>query len=212
MKSMSHLLYHTMSARTSRLTFRLPDPVRLLMCWSFAGICLGAFLQSRGMLPDISVFTQGLAVSDAMRSLRAVFLQALCPVLLLLGGILLSGCAAFGQCTVLTLLLSRGFAFGCAAAQLFVKFPVRDGIVIAAVLMLPFGFLSTLLLCRAAKDALLLANHMTTLLLHPQSDAAMPCSLSAYLTGMLTWALLSVCAAGLHTLLLWQLNDRLLTL
>lgn len=210
MKTMPHLLYHTMSARTSRLTeaVRPPDPVKLLMCWGLLGVGIGALLRTNTAYAfDSVLFTQGLAVSDSLRTLRDVFLSALLPVLVLLAAMLFSGAAACGQPCILVLLLSRGIAFGLAAAEVFAAYPVRDGVVIAGILILPFGFCSMLLLCHAAVQCLRRSNRMTAFLLHRDTE---PVPKQETASGIPAWLLLTVLAAALHTLLLWQLNDRLL--
>lgn len=212
MKPIHELLRHTMSARTSQLKeafCRQPDPIRLLTCWAMLGIALGTML--RNAVPacaDHFLLTQGLMLSDAERSLGDVLRTALCPLLILLTGIWLSGFSAFGQIPALLILLSRGIAFGIAAGTCFLQYPLRDAVCIGAVLLLPYGFCSILLLCYAAKDALQLANRMTGCLLHGAAPAEIdpPDRLST----MLACLLLALLAGGMHTLLLWLLNDRLL--
>lgn len=206
------LLYYTVSARTGRLAAGLrPDPIRLLLCWAMLGIGAGTLLYSAK--PDFSgefLLTQGLAVSAAARSLWTVLRDALCPLLLLLTGIWLSGCAAFGQPAALLLLFSRGLAFGLAAADCCANYPLRNGIVIAAALILPYGFCSILLLCYAVRDTLTLSNRMTRYLLYGTADPECCSQCHDRLTNLLGILLLSLLAAGMHTLLLWLLNDRLL--
>lgn len=213
MKPMTNLLYHTMSARTSRIcaAVKPPDPIKLLLGWALLGIGAGTLLFSR--IPEGTAQTllmQGLAVSGAARSLWDVCRTALCPMLLLLTGIWLSGCAAFGQGIAMLLLFLRGIAFGCAAAACCAEYPLRDGIVIAAVLILPYGFCSILLLCFAVRDSLRRSNRMTKFLLHGTADAETCAAGHDRLTNMLCCLLLTLLAAGLHTLLLWLVNDRLL--
>ena len=213
MKPMPNLLYHTMSARTSRLTAAVrirPDPVRLLMCWGLLGVAVGALLRTHAVLPqDSLLLTQGLAVSGSLRTLRDVFLGALLPLLILLAGMLFCGCAACGQPGILALLLWRGMAFGISAADVFADYPVRDGIVIAGVLILPCGFCSILLLCYAAREMLRRSSRMTAFLLRREPEAA-PEAKQLPAAGVPLWLLLSLLTAGLHTLLIWQFNDRLL--
>ena len=159
MKPIHELFRQTMSARTSQLKTafcRQPDPIRLLTCWAMLGIALGTML--RNAVPacaDHFLLTQGLMLSDAERSLGDVLRTALCPLLILLTGIWLSGFSAFGQIPALLILLSRGIAFGIAAAPAELDPPDR---------------LSTMLAC----------------------------------------LLLALLAGGMHTMLLWLLNDRLL--
>ena len=211
MKLSTGILYHTMSARTSRLAAELrpPDPVRLLLCWAILGVGAGALLSHLApALAESACFRQGLAVSSEPRSLWQVCCGALCPMLLLLTGIWMSGCAAFGQIPALLLLFSRGMAFGAASAACMENRTLRDGLCITAVLILPYGFCSILLLCGAVRDAMRRARRMTQFLLHGKADAV-PASEDA-LAAVLMQMLLTLLAAGIHTLLLWQLNDRLI--
>lgn len=212
MKLTTGMLYRTVSARTGSLRAALkpPDPIRLLLAWAVAGALLGALLCRRmPQLTEYSLLTQGLAVSDAERSLWTVCKTALCPMLLLLAGIWASGCAAFGQMISAGLLLSRGTAFGISAAACFMQYPVRDAAVIAAVLILPYGFATALLLCYAVRDSMRLSNRMTGCLLHGSAEAE-SCSGTDRLTNMLCCLLLTLAAAGMQTMLLWLLNDALL--
>ena len=211
MKLSTGILYHTMSARTSRLAAELrpPDMNRLLLCWAILGVGAGALLYGIApALADSLFFTQGLAVSAEPRTLWEVCCTALCPMLLLLAGIWISGCAAFGQLPAMVLLFSRGMAFGLSAAACMENLPLRDGLCITAVLILPYGFCTILLLCRMVRDTLRRAGRMTKFLLHGSAEAE-SCKEDT-LSAMLTCLLLTMLAAGLHTLLLWQVNDKLL--
>ncbi len=212
MKPMHDLLYQTMSARTSLLKeafFRKPDPIRLLTYWAMLGVGLGTVLSCR--LPactDAFILTQGLLLSDAARSLGDVLRTALCPLLILLTGIWLSGFSAFGQPIAMLLLLSRGAAFGIAAGACFMEYPLRDAVCICMVLLLPYSFCSIQLLCYAARDAIGLSNRMTGYLLRGQTvKEAQP---DDRLSAMLACLLLALLAGGMHTLLLWLFNDMLL--
>lgn len=210
MKLTSGMLYHTMSARTSRLEIKPPDAIRLLMCWAVLGVGTGAMLyRAAPSLAGSLIFTQGLAVSAELRTLWEVCRTALCPMLIVLGGIWLSGCAAFGQILAMALLLSRGMAFGLSAAACMADVPLRDGLCITAVLILPYGFCSILLLCHAVREALLHANRMTKFLLHGVAEPTV-CTTDP-LVQMLWALLLTLLAAGMHTMLLWKLSDSLLT-
>ncbi|MBR4199925.1 MAG: hypothetical protein IKQ91_01445 [Oscillospiraceae bacterium] len=211
MKLSTGILYHTMSARTSRLAaeIRPPDAVRLLLCWAILGVGTGALLYSADpALADSPFFSQGLAVSTEVRSLWQVCRTALCPMLLLLAGVMVSGCAAFGQIPALLLLFSRGVAFGLSSAACMENRSLRDALCITAVLILPYGFCSILLLCCAVRDALRRAGRMTKFLLHGTAEAES--AENDVLSAMLGQLLLTLLAAGMHTLLIWQLNDRLL--
>lgn len=209
MKLTSGMLYQTMSARTSRTALKAPDAIRLLLCWAVLGVGAGAMLYSAApSLAENILFTQGLAVSAAQRTLWEVCRTALCPMLLLLCGVWMSGCAAFGQVPAMLLLFLRGTAFGLSAAACMANIPLRDGLCIAAVLILPYGFCSILLLCHAVREALRQANRVTKFLLHGTAE---PVSCAADPIAQMLWILLlTLLAAGLHTALLWQVSDRLL--
>ena len=213
MKPVNGLLYHTLSARTSRLctAFRQPDPIRLLTYWALLGTALGTILYSA--VPTCSehfLLTQGLLITDAARSLGDVMRTALCPLLILLTCIWLSSFSAFGQPAAMLLLLSRGAAFGIAAGECFGRYPIRQAVCICAVLLLPYGFFSIVILCSAVRDALRLSNRMTRFLFQP---AAEHCADSGdRLSAMLSLLLLAILSAGMHTLLLWLFNHMLLNL
>ena len=212
MKPMHNLLYQTMSARTSRLRevcFRKPDPIRLLTFWSLLGVGLGTMLTTA--YPSCTEhfwLTQGLLLSDASRSLSDVLRTALCPLLILLTSIWLSGFSAFGQPAALFLLLLRGAAFGISAGACFSAYPLPNAICICMVLILPYSFCSIVLLSYAARDAMRLSCRMTGCLLHGQAAAEE--NAGDRLSTMLACLLLALLAGGMHTCLLWLFNDMLL--
>lgn len=212
MKPMHNLLYHTMSARTSLLKeafFRKPDPIRLLTFWALLGVGLGTMLSSAvPACTEHFILTQGLLLSDAARSLGDVLRTALCPLLILLTGVWLSGFSAFGQPVAMLLLLSRGAAFGITAGACLSEYPLRDAICICMVLLLPYSFCSILLLCYATRDAIRLSNRMTGYLLRGHTAAEE--NTDDRLSSMLACLLLALLAGGMHTLLLWLFNDMLL--
>lgn len=211
MKTMTNLLYQTV--RTSRLTdaVKPPDPVRLLLCWALLGVGAGAVLcRMHPTLCGNLWLTQGLAVSDAARTLWDVCKTALLPVLALLCGILLSGFCAFGQPAALLLLFLRGTAFGLAAGACFSAYPMRDAIVTAGVLILPYAFGSMLLLAYAARDAMRMSGMLTGYLMHGTAEAGLNEKQRQIITGMQVRLLLVLLAAAGQTVLLWLLNDSLL--
>lgn len=214
MKSMTNLLYRTMSARTSRGTDAESKPfdaVRMLFCFAVLGIIPGALLFQHAPECAESIWlTQGFAVSDKLRTLWDVYRTAACPAMLLAAGVLLSACAAFGQLPAMLLLLSRGFAFGIAAAQCFAAYPMRDAVVIVGALILPYAYLSTLLLAYTVRDAMRISNRLTRCLLCGSAETEICGKRHQLMTNMLTYLLLTLLAAGLHTLLVWLLNDGLL--
>lgn len=214
MKAMTNLLYRTMSARTSRLNDAESKPfdaVQLLFCFAMLGIIPGALLFRYAPAYAQAVWlTQGLAVSDELRTLWDVYRTAACPAMLLEAGVLLSACAAFGQLPAMLLLLSRGLAFGIAAAECFAAYPMRDAIVIVGALILPYAYLSTLLLAYTVRDAMRISNRLTRCLLFGSAEAEICGKRHQLMTNMLTCLLLTLLAAGLHTGLIWLLNDGLL--
>lgn len=211
MKPMTDLLYQTL--RPGRLTdaIRPPDPVRLLFCWAMVGAAAGTVLfRTRPELASAAWLMQGMAVSDAARSLWDVCRSALIPMVLVFAGILLGGLSAAGQPLILLLLFSRGTAFGLAAGACFAAYPVRDAVVIAGALILPIGFVSTVLFAYAARSALQLSGLLTGFLLHRTLPEQMNEKLRGIIINMQICLLLLLTAAGLHTALLWLLNDSLL--
>ena len=211
MKPMTALLYKTVSARTGRLAAVKPDPVRLLLWLGLGGAVLGVLLYDTvPKLRSLPFLMQGMAVSDAPRTLWDVFLTALLPLLLLTGCILICGLSACGQPMLLALLLLRGFAAGLAAADCMAQYPFRQGLYASAVLILPFAYLSLLLTVFAVRDALSLSGMMTCCLLRGHADGEPGEIRRKALLGILRVFLLSVPVCGLQTLLLWRLNDTLL--
>ena len=200
-------------AGTGRLTaaLRPPDPVRLLFCFAAAGTVTGVLLCRYGsVLCGQSWLMQGLAVSEAERTLWDVCKTALIPLLILFGGMLLSSFSACGQPCTLALLFSRGAAAGLAAGACFSAYPLRDALVISGCLILPFAVVSTLLLCYTARDALRLSRMLTGYLLHGTAETDVLEKQRMIITGMQLRLLLILLAAAMQTALTWLLYDRLL--
>ncbi len=214
MKAMNQLLFRTLSARTGRLSEAIrtpPDPVRLLMLLSLAGTAGGVLLCARlPQLADMPFLMQGLRASAAERTLWDVFTGVLRPVLAMLCGILLSGTAAFGQPLLLTLLLFRGMSAGLALADCFAQYPFRQAFYAAALCILPFAYLTQVLLIHAVREAFSLSGTAARYLLRGQAQEEIAGKLHGFLFRMLTAALLMLLAAGMHTVLLWLINDRFL--
>ncbi len=199
--------------RTGRLTAKLhtPDPVRLLFCFALTGAGAAVLLcRTRPALCAVLWLTQGLAVSEAERTLWDVCRAALLPLLALYGGILLSSFSACGQPFALLLLFSRGAALGFAAGACFSAYPVRDACVIAGCLILPFAIVSMLLLCCASRDALRMSRMLTGYLLHGTAETDVLDKQRKIITGMQLILLLILLAAAMQTALIWQLQDNLL--
>lgn len=202
-----------MTARTGRLagSLRMPDPVKLLFGFAVTGAVTGILLcRTRPALCGICWLTQGLAVSEAERTLWDVCKTALLPLLGLYCGILMSGFSACGQPCTLLLLFSRGTAFGLAAGACFAAYPVRDALAVTGCLILPFACVSILLLCYAARDALRLSRMLTGYLLHGTAEADVLEKQRKIITGMQILLLLILLAAAMQTVLIWRLHDCLL--
>lgn len=212
MKAMNQLLYQTL--RTGRLTdaLRKPaDPVRLLLTLAAAGVGAGVLLYARFPgLAAVPLLTQGLRTSCALRTLWDVFTGALLPMLVLLGGTVFCGSAAFGQPLLLLMLLSRGIAAGLAMAECFACFPFRRALYAAAILVLPLAFFSIVLLLYAVREALALSGRSARTLLRGQAEEPVDADMRAFLVRSVTRLLLLILLSGAHTVLLWLMNDRLL--
>ena len=197
--------------RTGRLSIPMPDPVKLLFCFALTGTVTGVLLcRTRPALSEICWLTQGLAVTEAERTLWDVCKTALLPLLGLYCGILLSGFSACGQPCALVLLFSRGTAFGLAAGACFAAYPVRDALAVTGCLILPFAFVSVLLLCYAARDALRLSRMLTGYLMHGTAEADVLEKQRKIITGMQVLLLLILLAAVMQTAVIRQLQDSLL--
>ena len=202
------LLYQSLSARTSRVTECLqkpPDLIRLLCFLTLAGVAAGAVFGDC-LPPDTALLTQGLAVTDRLRTLWDAYLAALLPHLLLLAGVRLSGSSACGQPAAAALLLLRGAAVGSCAADCMRS---AGGFLRAAVCVLPMGFLSSVILVYAAADALRLSGRLGGYLLLGGTDPEIRETFHRTSVHMLVYLLLSLAAAGVHTALLWAASARL---
>ena len=209
MKTMTDLL----PAGTCRLTWALhpPDPVRLLFCLALAGAAAGVLLaRTYPVLCGERWLMQGLAVSEAERTLWDACKGALIPLLILYCGMLMSGFSAAGQPCTLMLLLSRGAACGLAAGACFAQYPLRDALVLTGCLILPFALVSMLVLCFAARDALRLSRMLTGYLLHGTAEADVLEKQQKIITGMQLRLLLILLAAAMQTVLIRLLHDTLL--
>lgn len=197
--------------RTGRLSIPMPDPVKLLFCFALTGTVTGVLLcRTRPALSEICWLTQGLAVTEAERTLWDVCKTALLPLLGLYCGILLSGFSACGQPFSLMLLFSRGTAFGLAAGACFAAYPMRDALAVTGCLILPFALVSLLLLCYAARDALRLSRMLTGYLMHGTAEADVLEKQRKIITGMQVLLLLILLAVAMQTAVIRQLQDSLL--
>ena len=151
-----------------------------------------------------------MRASAAERTLWDVFTEAFRPLPVLLCGILFSGTAAFGQPVMLLLLVLRGMASGAAMADCFAQYPFRQAFYAAAILILPFAYLSLLILVGAVRECFSLSGAAARYLLRGQAQEEITGQLRSVLYHMLVRLLLAVAAAGMHTVLLWLMNDRLL--
>ncbi|GEM_PF-2933691 len=202
----NQILYRTLSCRTGRLTLaaKPADPVRVLMLILLAGTGLGTLLCCK--FPDaaqLPLLTQGLAVQGDLRTLWDVFCTAALPLLLLLGGVMLCGGWSYGQPFLLLLLLLRGSAIGLAAADCFRTYGLRQGLLNVSTIILPFAFVSALLLIFPVRDALSLACRITAYLIKGNADPEIRAGQHKLLSSVLRAMLLTIPAAGLHTLLIF---------
>ena len=209
MKTFSQLLYRTVSCRTSRFAASA-SPQRLLMSVLLAGVAAGAVLCAEIPAALRPLMMQGMAVSDGLRTLWDVCRDAVCPVLVMLWLMLLSGTSALGHPVPLMLLLLRGFGLGLAAAECFLTLPLQTAFCACAGMILPFGFLSALILTRGAAAALSLSQCTARYLLRGKPDPEIAAKLLRVLKILLILLPLTLLAGMLHTALVWLLNDRLL--
>lgn len=211
MKSVSQLFYRTFSCRSGTgIAAEYFSPQRLLMLVLLAGVALGAALPVH--LPETlrTVLGQGMAVSDSLRTLWDVCRDAVCPVLVMLWLMLLCGTSALGQPLTLLLLLLRGMGLGTAAAECFLSYPLQTAFCACAGMVLPFGFLSALILTQGAMASLRLSHSTAGYLLRAKPDPAVADVLRGVLRRMLLLLPLTIAAGALHTWLVWLLSDRLL--
>ena len=195
--------------RTSALNKPL-DPVKLLLLLLLAGTALGTAL--RQLFPDAALhplLTQGLCYTEHLRTLWDVFCTAALPVVLLLGGVLLLSGWGWGQPLLCALLLSRGTAYGIAAADCFLQYGFKQGFCIAGALIFPTAFLSAMLLLFPLRDALALSCRIAEYLVKSNADPEIGAKQHHLVMTVLRSVLLTVPAAGIHTALIWALNGRL---
>jgi len=211
MKAMNRLLFRTLSCRTCRPRNPL-TPLQWMMLPAVGGAVLGIFLHSRFSAFAVSpLFTQGLSVSAAQRTLWDVFLTAGLPPLIMLILMPLCGTSAFGQAAALMLLMLRGLALGNTLADCFMQYSAGNGFFAASVLVLPFGFASVLILANAALEAVRNANSTARYLFRGISDPDITAKQSHLYIKLLTLTLFALIAAGVHTLLCWAMNTWLVS-
>lgn len=213
MKSLNGLLYQTFSWRTGRLKKRTEpvDPQQALLCWTLLGVMIGAvgcrFLPE---LADNRLLTQGLAVSGELRTLWDVCRAVLLPLLAMLTAILLCSTSAVGQPFAMLVLLMRGIGAGAAAEDCFARFSLRDALTAVSVLILPCAFLSVLILIYTLRRSLAVSNGLLRYLHSGEQAAEIRPACAALCKSFLIALLLTLLCCGLHTLLIWLMNDRLL--
>ena len=213
MKSWNGMLFQTLSCRTN-LMKKLTEPVdpqQALLYWALLGVLLGAvgcrFFPALAQQP---LLTQGLAVSGELRTLWDVCRSALLPMLIMLTALLLCCTSAIGQPCALLVLLMRGAGAGAAAEDCFARFPLRDAVTAVSVLILPCAFLSILILIYALRRSLAVSNGLLRYLLRGEQAAEIRTVFSALCRAMLISLVLTLLCCGLHTVLIWLMNDRLL--
>lgn len=181
---------------------------RLLLLWVLLSALLGAVLRTAcPALPAPALLMQGLRITDAPCTLWDICRNALFPQILLLCMLLLSGVSAIGQPFALLALLLRGGGIGAAAADSLLRFGMRAGLSAAAVLVLPFGYCSALILVRGAETALRLSSALTRYFCSGQADGEFAAKRSALLRQFPMLTLCSLTACGLHTVLVWLFHD-----
>lgn len=211
MESIGNVLFRTVSCRTSRL-FRPIDPTHALLCCTLLGVVIGTLLACE--YPEAAaspLLTQGLCVTETVRTLWDVFCAAAFPVLLLLMLEIAFSGWSIGQPFLLCIPVIRGAAAGIAAADCFSRYDLRTGTLAAAALILPYALCSVFLLINPLKEALSLSCCMTAYLLRGSADPDIASKYRRYCISVLRYALLTLLAAGAHTALLWVMSDRLLT-
>lgn len=201
---------HTTAIRTSA------ERKSITMQWLLTALLFGMLIGTRGqarlpqaVLPLLERYFGGLALSSDVRTLWDVFLAALLPMLLMLGGLLLCGLCAVGQPFAVCLLLLRGMALGIAGAGCFSADGIRKGLLRCAVLYLPTAFCSAMLLAAAARDALTLSAGLQDCLLHENACGELPTVRKKLHRNWLVLTGLALAASLLHTALLWLLNSKI---
>lgn len=205
-----NLFYCTHRCRTSEE--RAQSVMRLLLLCLLAGIGMGTLCHTH--MPDafsalLEFFGGGLAIATERRTLWDVFCSAALPVLLMLGGLLLAGCSAFGQPIVVALLLLRGFAIGVAGANCFAAYGLHEGLALVATMLLPEAFFSGLLLVCAAKDSLRLSARAFHYLFYGTAEPDILAERRQIHLKWLALTALSLAVAALHTALVWGFAARL---
>lgn len=205
-----NLFYSTHRIRTSEE--RAQSGMRLLLSCLLAGICIGTLLHER--MPTLcgtllERFGGGLAIATVRRTLWDVFCAAALPVLLMLGGMLLAGCSAFGQPLAIALLLLRGIAIGAAGADCFAAYGLHEGLALAGTMLLPEAFCSGMLLAGAARDSLRLSALAFRYLFFGTAEPDILTQRRQLHRKWLAFAVLSLAVAALHTALVWGFSARL---
>lgn len=211
MKPMNRLLFRTMSCRTCRIKNPL-TPLQWMMLPALSGAVLGTVLRMREpALGELPLLTGGLSVCTAQRTLWDVFLTAGLPPVVMLILLFFCSTSAFGQAAALLLLLLRGFSAGNALADCFLRFGTGNGFFAASVLVLPFGFVTVLMLADAALRTVRAANSTARYLFRGITDPDIAAKQSQLYLRLLTFTLLTLTAAGVHTLLCWAMNAWLIS-
>ena len=211
MKTANSLFYRTLSCRTCRIHNPV-TPMQRLMLLAVIGAALGTVLRIRcPALCGSPLLTQGLTVTAEVRTLWDACCTAVIPPLVLLFALLLFAGSAFGQAAALLLLFWRGLAVGTVLCDCFLRFPPGDGLLASAVLVMPFGFATVILLANAALETIRTANSTANYLFRGIPDPDIAAKQTHMLTKLLTVTLLTLAAAGLHTLLCWVMNTWLIS-
>ncbi len=211
MQGFHHMFYRTLSCRTS--SERRLNAKRSLLFWILIGVSLGTICFCQWpVCIDSLWFSHGFSLQlGKVCTLWDLFVQAMLPTLLLLIGILLAAGSALGQPFILSLLLSHGIAIGLSAAECFSCYGFLHGLLLTAVLILPHGFFTTLILVPASRDAIRLSTKLFAYLFHNAPDPDIISQLHTLLLKGLAWATLIPVSGALHTALTWLCAERFLS-
>ncbi len=213
MASLQSVFYRTMHCRTSGLRMGIVTvserTKRLLMLVILLGVGIGtAVFCGHPMAADALRLDHGLAPDPHAQTLWDIFAAGLFPTALLMLLMLVSAFSAIGQPVAIGLLISHGCAVGIAAAAQFVTYGLSEGLLYAALCILPHGFFTALLLTLSARDALQLSARQLTYLLHGNAEADMASLTRRYILHFLGRMALLPLGAAAETMAFWLLTKN----
>ena len=201
MKSIKHLLFHTVSYRRTA-TSSIPTGTlvirRLFLC-ILLGVALGTAWLACDTVPTYGY--QGLAVSTEPQTLWTLCCRVAKPLLLLWICCLASGFSAIGQPIPLLMLLLRGVAIGAAIAQCFLQYGLAHGLPIVGLCILPLAFSTSWILVLAARDALRLSGQTAGYLFSGKPHVDIKDMTRTYVIKFLAWLVMLLAASVLHSLM-----------